>query len=104
MSLLQTYLRTELQEMLDKGIRLTTIGNIEALRGPIKETLLETMEMTAHNKGMVLNLALSYGGRDEIIMAVKGLIRDIGNGKIKDEDVTKELFSSYLLYSRSAGP
>ena len=96
MSLLQTYLRTELKEMLDQGIRLTTIGNIEALKGPIKDTLLETMKMTARNKGMVLNLALSYGGRDEIIMAVKGLIRDIANGKIKDEDVTKELFSSYL--------
>ena len=96
MSLLQTYLRTELKEMLDQGICLTTIGNIEALKGPIKETLLEAMEMTAHNKGMVLNLALSYGGRDEIIMAVKGLIRDIGNGKIKDENVTKALFSSYL--------
>ena len=96
MSLLQTYLRTELKEMLDQGICLTTIGNIEALKGPIKETLLEAMEMTAHNNGMILNLALSYGGRDEIVMAVKGLISDLGKGKIKEENVTKELFSSYL--------
>jgi undecaprenyl diphosphate synthase len=96
MSLLETYLRSEIKEMLDKGIRLTTIGNRDALRGSIKETLNDVMEKTAHNREMTLNLALSYGGRDEIVDALKRLIRDARTGKIKDEEITRELFSSYL--------
>ena len=96
MNLLETYLHSEIKEMLDKDIRLTAIGNRDALRGSTKETLNEIIEKTAHNQGMTLNLALSYGGRDEIIDALKVLIRDARTGKIRDEEITKELFSSYL--------
>jgi len=96
MDLLGKYLRSELQEMLDHDIRLITIGNIEAFKEPVKNTLKEAVEKTAHNKGMVLNLALSYGGRDEIIEAVKGILEDSLYGKITRKDMTKELFSRYL--------
>jgi undecaprenyl diphosphate synthase len=96
MDLLGKYLRSELQDMLDNDIRLTAIGNIEALEEPVREILKETMNKTAHNKGMVLNLALSYGGRDEIIEAVKGILKDSEYGKITSKDLTKELFSRYL--------
>jgi undecaprenyl diphosphate synthase len=96
MDLLGKYLRSELQEMLNNDIRLTAIGNIEALEGPVRGILKETMNKTAHNKGMVLNLALSYGGRDEIIEAVKGILKDCQYGKITRKDLTKELFSRYL--------
>jgi undecaprenyl diphosphate synthase len=58
--------------------------------------LTEAIIRTAHNNGMVLNLALSYGGRDEIIAAVKGILSDCQDGKITPEDLTKELFSKYL--------
>ena len=96
MGLLETYLRSELKEMLEHNIRLKTIGNRDALKGSVKETLNDVMQKTAHNQGMTLNLALSYGGRDEIIDALKVLIRDARTGKIRDEEITKELFSSYL--------
>ncbi len=96
MDLLGTYLRSELQEMLENDIRLTAIGNIEALEEPVRGILKETMNKTAHNKGMVLNLALSYGGRDEIVEAVKGVLKDSQYGKINFIDLTKELFSKYL--------
>jgi undecaprenyl diphosphate synthase len=96
MDLLGKYLRSELQEMLDHDIRLTTIGNIGALKEPVRNMLREAMEKTAYNKGMVLNLALSYGGRDEIVEAVKGVLKDSREGKILSQDVTKELFSKYL--------
>ena len=96
MGLLETYLRSELKEMIEHNIRLTTIGNRDALKGSIKETLNDVTRKTAHNQGMTLNLALSYGGRDEIIDALKVLIRDARTGKIRDEEITKELFSSYL--------
>jgi undecaprenyl diphosphate synthase len=96
MELLQEYLRSEIKEMMKHDIRLTVIGNIGALKDPVRRILNEAMEKTAHNRGMVLNLALSYGGRDEIVEAVKGIVEDSRDGKIKPCNITKELFSRYL--------
>lgn len=96
MDLLETYLRREIDELLDKDIRLTTIGNRDALRSSTRKILNEIVEKTADNQGMTLNLALSYGSRDEIVDASRRLIRDACMGKIKEEDINKELFSSYL--------
>lgn len=96
MRLLEEYLRSEIQEMLENGIRLTTIGDTEALKNPMKTILRETIAKTAHNHDMTLNLALNYGGRDEIVGAVKDLLNDIRRGTLADQDVTKDLFSRYL--------
>ncbi len=96
MGLLENYLRTELEEMLSNDIRLITIGNSDALTEKIRESLFNVMDKTSHNNGMVLNLALSYGGRDEIVAAVNGLISDLRQGKFNEEKVTKEVFASYL--------
>jgi len=104
MNLLENYLRSELKELVDHDIRLTTIGNTDALNGQIRQTLREVMGVTAHNKGMVLNLALSYGGRDEIVAAINGLLRDIRLGKLKDADITKEKFASYLYTAELPDP
>ena len=104
MGLLESYLRSELKVMLDNNIRLTTIGNIDALQGPIRRTLQEVMERTADNQGMVLNLALSYGSRDEIVRAVNGLLKDIRLGKVADHEVTKQLFASYLYTAELPDP
>ena len=96
MRLLEEYLRSEIQEMLENGIRLTTIGDTEALKKPMKTILRETIAKTAHNHDMILNLALNYGGRDEIVGAVQDLLNDIRRGTLADQDVTKDLFSRYL--------
>lgn len=96
MNLLGKYLISEIQEMVKHDIRLTAIGNIGALKESVRNTLREAMGKTLHNKGMVLNLALSYGGRDEIVDAVKAIVRDSMDGKIISVNITKELFSKYL--------
>jgi undecaprenyl diphosphate synthase len=96
MGLLDKFLRSELDEMLRNGIRLVAIGDIGSLSGPLRNMLAEAMEKTAYNDGMVLNLALSYGGRDEIVAAVKGILKDCQIGKITPQALTKELFSTYL--------
>ncbi|MBT8489770.1 MAG: di-trans,poly-cis-decaprenylcistransferase, partial [Deltaproteobacteria bacterium] len=96
MSLLEEFLVSQLQEMLDTDIRLKTIGDIRELPERTRKILLNTVEQTSHNNGMTLNLALSYGGRDEIVEAVKTIIRDKESGRIKNEDIRKELFSEYL--------
>lgn len=96
MSLLEEFLAAELQEMVENNIRFRTIGNIESLPGKIKATLNKTIEQTSHNTKMTLNLALSYGGRDEIVEAVKRILRDNINGKLAQGDMTKDIFTHYL--------
>jgi undecaprenyl diphosphate synthase len=96
MRLLEEYLRSELREMLETGIRLTTIGDTEALKYPIKSALHETIIKTAHNRDMTLNLALSYGGRDEIIAAIKKMALDVQTGKLSLQGISKEIFPDYL--------
>ena len=104
LKLLEEYLVNEAQEMMDQGIRLTAIGNLDSLGAPVLMKLQETIERTAGNQGMVLNLALSYGGRDEIATAAGRLVSDSLAGKLKPADVTKELFQRYLYTSALPDP
>jgi undecaprenyl diphosphate synthase len=96
MRLLEEYLRSELMEMLETGIRLTTIGDTEALKEPIKSILREAIAKTSHGREMTLNLALSYGGRDEIIAAIHKMIQDVHSGKLPLKSISKDVFPDYL--------
>lgn len=96
MRLLQRYLMEEREEFLEKNLRLKAIGDLEDLPPPILNTLLETVEMTRHKDGLIINLALSYGGRSEIVAGVRKVIQDIEGGKISKDDITPETFSRYL--------
>jgi len=90
MNLLKKYLKRELKEMLDNGIRLQTIGRIEKLPAGIREILLDSIEKTASNNKMVLTLALSYGGKQEIVDAVKKIGKQIEKGEITSNDISEE--------------
>ena len=96
MDLLRKYLEKESRKMMEKGIRLRAIGNLEALGPSVLAKLRETIEMTADNEGMILTLALSYGGRDEITEAAKRMVDDALAGRISAPDVTKEFLGRYL--------
>jgi undecaprenyl diphosphate synthase len=96
MNLLRRYLFEELDEMLEKDIRLNAIGDLENLPKKVGTVLTDTIEKTKVCKGMTLNLALSYGGRDDIVHAVRKIIRDCETKNIKPENITEELFSNYL--------
>jgi undecaprenyl diphosphate synthase len=96
MSLLLQYLEGETREMMEQDIRLTAIGDLDSLDAPVLRKLRETMEKTAENRGMILNLALSYGGRDEIATAMRRIVGDAMAGKIAPPEITKELCSKYL--------
>lgn len=106
MVLLEEFLHSELQEMLDNRIRLMAIGNIDMLPENVRKALHETIEKTSGNGNdeMVLNLALSYGGRDEIVEAVKRILKDSKANRITHEDITTEVFSSYLYTSGMPDP
>jgi undecaprenyl diphosphate synthase len=94
--LLARYLKSELDEMLANGIRLNTLGDIDALPSSVSRLLRETTERTAGNRDMLLNLALNYSGRDEIIRAARLLAAACSAGEMSPDDVDEAVFSRYL--------
>ena len=94
--LLAEYLATETPEMLRNGIRLRTIGDTDRMNASVRSSLSRAVKETEGNNGMVLILALSYGGRDEIVRAARRIAGEASLGRIRPEDVTEERFPSYL--------
>ena len=88
--LLRRYLIEERGEMMDNGIRLTAIGRIEGIPGYVQEALEETKALTALNAKMTLCLALNYGGRTEIVDAVKALATDVAAGRLPVEAIDEQ--------------
>jgi undecaprenyl diphosphate synthase len=96
MGLLKEYLLKEQEEMVQNNIRLCAIGRLEDLPSDVRDTLQETIKKTKHCGGMTLNLALSYGGRSEILHAVQRVLSDFQKKTIKPEEIDQERFSQYL--------
>lgn len=96
MSLLREYIKKELDRMIEEDIRFNTIGHIEELPEFAREIIEEAREKTRDKKGMVLTLALSYGGRREIVDAVKKIAEKTKKGIIKLDSINTELFSKEL--------
>jgi undecaprenyl diphosphate synthase len=100
MTLLKTYLKSELQNMVDNKILLRCIGEIEMLPQDVRKVLAEVIEETARDTedetGMILNLALSYGGRFEIVRAARVMAEKCVSGQFDPEDFSEKLFASHL--------
>lgn len=96
MRLLLNSLRDRVNELNDNDVRLTTIGDTEALPIEVQKQLKSDIERTKNNKKMVLNLALSYSGRWELLEAIKSITQDSIEGKIKPEEIDECLISKYL--------
>ena len=96
MTLLKKYIRQETARMMRKNIRYNVIGNRSDLPDDVNETLDSAINQTAGNTGMVLTLALSYGGRQELSAAAARMARDVVAGKVAPEKITTELFGTYL--------
>ncbi|MCS7176766.1 MAG: isoprenyl transferase [Candidatus Kapabacteria bacterium] len=97
MQLLHYYLGREASELQRWNIRLRAIGKLNALPRRVQKVLFRVMEATAQNTGLTLTLALSYSGRWDIVRAVQMIAIDARRGKLSPEDITEELFASYLL-------
>ncbi len=96
MRLLRLYLRRELRTLMDNGIRLVAIGRLSDLPEYAQRALRETMERTAGNTGMVLRLALSYGGRTEVADALRSFSEDVAAGRRRPEEIDEETLREYL--------
>ena len=96
MGLLRRFLEAELRELLKNGIRLHVIGRRERLPGNVQKALAAAVHDTRQNTALQLNLALSYGGRDEITRAAQSLAVEVQAGRLRPADITEELLSARL--------
>lgn len=96
MLLLKRFLRGEVKEMLENGITLRALGRIHKLPKDVREVLDDTIRRTAGGKDLVLTLALSYGGRQELIDALRKIGRRIEKGEISSEQIDERLISDSL--------
>lgn len=96
MTLLQTYLKKEVDTMMANDIRFRTIGRLDDLPSGARKWVQKVQATTAGNRGMILNLALSYGSRIELTEAVKRLSEAVRDGRLKSGDITEEVISNAL--------
>jgi undecaprenyl diphosphate synthase len=96
MSLLSQYLDSELDELHANDIRLRTIGDMTRLPKALAEKVRAAEEKTAQNKTMTLNIALSYGGRQDIVNAAVEVSKAVKAGRMDADSITEEVFAQFL--------
>jgi len=96
MNYFEDFLKKERKGIFEQNIKFVVTGQIERLPKKVKELAVSLMQDSSSNKGMVLNLAVSYGGRQDILNAVNGILNDIEQGKLSKDELNIDLFSNYL--------
>lgn len=104
MSLLQRYVVAEREEIMRQDIRFTTIGRVDRISSRILQEVNTTIEMSRDNPGMKLCLALDYGGRDEIVAAVRKIAQSAKEGKISPDQITEQTISDSLFTAGMVDP
>ncbi len=96
MSLLLDYLRNAEKTLAGEDVVIRAIGSRKELSQEIRDQIVRTEEFTKNNNGIVMNIALNYGGREEITNAAKNICKEVQEDKIKIEDINDKMFSQYL--------
>ena len=100
--LLRFYLRRELPELMENNIRLAAIGRLEALPKQVRQELESVMEATAGNNGLIVNLAINYGGRAELVDAVNALLDQariegtLDRLQVNEADIASKLYTARI--------
>lgn len=96
MLLFQSYLDDYAKRADSENIKVKILGNTKQLSPKMQDSIKKCMERTKDNTGIVFNIALNYGGRDELIHAIKEIVKDVEDKKVNVEDITEDLVSSKL--------
>jgi undecaprenyl diphosphate synthase len=100
MHIVEDMIDKELGELNKEGVCLRHIGRLEYLSLTLQDKVLQAVELTKNNTRLVLNIAFNYGGRDEIVCAIRAML----HAGVKPEDVTEELISQYLFTAGTPDP
>jgi len=96
MKLLVQYLKEEISELHEKGVVINVLGDSSKLPKDCIDEIQKAKEITKNNTGIIMNVALNYGGRDEIIRATRALAEMVALGEIKPSDIDNEIFENHL--------
>ena len=94
----------DIPDLMEKNVKLTVIGNMNRLPEKPRASLQSAIDKTANNTGMQLNLAISYGGRLEIVDAAKSIASQVAAGTLKVEDIDENLFAKNLYLKGAPDP
>lgn len=100
MNILENVIDRELKELHKNGVQLRHLGKLEKLKPAIRRKVAYAIDLTKNNDRLILNVAFNYGGRDEIIQAVKNMMHD----NVKPDEVTEDLLSRYMYTGGSPDP
>lgn len=104
MKLFKSYLEEALADFKDDSIVVKFIGDKSKFDGDLRNLMIENEESSKDREGMVLNIAMNYGSRDEIIRAVKNICADVADKKLLKDDINEQIFSDYLYTSGQPDP
>lgn len=104
MNLLVEYLQNEINELHKQQVQVRFIGEIGILSPPVQREIVRAQEITKENTGLLLNVAVNYGGRMEIVQAVRHIHQDLVNGKIPLAELDDQMFANYLYTSGQTDP
>lgn len=104
MDLFKSYLEEALRDFMDENIQVRFIGDVSAFSPELQKLIREVEEASAPKTGMVLNLAMNYGGRAELLRAAKAFAADVKSGQTGPESLTEEGFSRYLYTAGQPDP
>ena len=104
MMLLQSYLDDYSKRADTENIRVKILGDISALAPGMQKSIQNCMERTKDNTGVTFNIALNYGGRDELVKAIKNIAQEVKEGKIDIEDISEEVVSNNLYTKNQPDP
>lgn len=104
MMLLQSYLDDYSKRADTENIRVKILGDISALAPGMQKSIYNCMERTKNNTGVTFNIALNYGGRDEIVKAIKSIASKVKEGKLDIQDISEEMVSNNLYTKEEPDP
>jgi undecaprenyl diphosphate synthase len=97
MKLPEEFLNTYLPELIEKNVQVRIMGDKNRLPAHTLRAVEKAINDTKKNDGMILNFALNYGSRAEIISAVQSIAHDVKNGQLNEDSINEEIFSNYLM-------
>ena len=104
MALLKSYVEKFSKVANTENIKLNIIGDITALEEDLQKSINESMNRTKDNTGIIFNIAFNYGGRAEILNAIKNIANDVKNNIIDIKDITEDLIGNYLYTKKMPDP
>ncbi|MDB9525008.1 isoprenyl transferase [Oscillatoria sp. CS-180] len=96
MTLFERVLRQELAEMMEEGVRIQFVGNLQSLPASLQTEIDKAVQQTRHNPGIRFTVATNYGGRQEIVQACRAIAKQVQQGKVALEDIDESMFAHHL--------